>query len=129
MISGMHPAWKLMGPDPSEMIPIVHDLVPTVENFCKLGGLKHIDALTWHWYPWESKRCPLSGFPDHVTPERLASVTGMDKDDKLEEKFIGLLGDSGKEIWMGETAGADCGGEVNSTDAWASSMWWMDALA
>jgi len=70
----------------------------------------------------------MSGFPEHITPEKLASVKGMDKDVNLEEKFMGLVNNSGVELWMGETASATCGGEVNSSNAWASSIWWMDAL-
>jgi heparanase 1 len=32
------------------------------------------------------------------------------------------------ELWLGETGGAQCGGEPGASDTWADALWWLDEL-
>jgi heparanase 1 len=99
-----------------------------LEGLLEAGGGSAFDALTWHYYPQQSRRCPLA--------TRRASATEL-----LEPAFLDEIsrwaGDVEAKrdaraprlpLWLGETGHAQCGGEPLVSDRFVSSLWWMDEL-
>ncbi|MEH6448392.1 MAG: hypothetical protein V7765_06965 [Oleispira sp.] len=87
-----------------------------------------LDALTWHYYPQQSVRCPLS-LPASsaellLDPEKLNDI----------KQWIGQVSSyrdlyqANAEIWLGETGNAQCGGQIGISDRFVSSFWWLDEL-
>jgi len=87
-----------------------------------------VDIVSWHYYPTQSSRCPVSSSPARVshllTPLQLDEV-------KRWESFVESARDENghpMEMWLGETGSAQCGGEPGFSDRFASSFWWLDEL-
>lgn len=107
----------VMGEPPPRLLP---DLLPL------LGS--ELDVLTWHYYPQQSRRCwsatrrARSGLL--LIPEHLAEF------DRLSGYVLGLRDRHAEraEVWLGETGGAQCGGEPGISDRYESSLWWVDQL-
>lgn len=107
----------VMGEPPPRMLP---DLLPL------LGS--ELDVLTWHYYPQQSRRCwsatrrARTGLL--LAPEHLSEF------DRLSGYVNGLRDRhaAGAEVWLGETGGAQCGGEPGISDRFESSLWWVDQL-
>ncbi len=109
--------WPVMGEPPPRLLP---ELLPL------LGS--ELDVLTWHYYPQQSRRCwsatrrARSGLllaPEHLSEfERLSGYVSGLRDQHA----------AGAEVWLGETGGAQCGGEPGISDRFESSLWWVDQL-
>lgn len=88
----------------------------------------NLDALTWHYYPQQSRRCPMA--------THRASVTGLLDPSSLDEasRWASTIEDlrdrhaPGLPVWLSETGGAQCGGEPGVSDRFVSSLWWVDEL-
>ena len=107
---------------------------PLKSQFAVLPGLldadrgRNLDIITWHYYPQQSRRCPVA--------TRRASLTGLMNPSGLDEILrwsseIEALRDQfapGLPVWLGETGNAQCGGEPGVSDRFASSLWWLDHL-
>jgi heparanase 1 len=92
------------------------------------GGADSLDALTWHYYPQQSRRCPIAtrraSLAGTLEPAFLDEVSRWAEDvEKRRDQSA-----SGLAVWLGETGGAQCGGEPGVSDRFASSLWWVDQL-
>lgn len=87
-----------------------------------------LDALTWHYYPQQSVRCPLS-LPASsaellLNPAKLNDI----KQWIAQVSSYRDLYQANAEIWLGETGNAQCGGQIGISDRFVSSFWWLDEL-
>jgi heparanase 1 len=92
------------------------------------GGAGSLDAITWHYYPEQSRRCPIAtrraSLTELLDPGSLDEVSRWAGDvEARRDRSAGEL-----PVWLGETGGAQCGGEPGVSDRFASSLWWMDQL-
>jgi heparanase len=91
-------------------------------------GLQDTDAITWHFYPQQSRRC--------WSASRRAKLTLLLEPRYLDEvgrwsDHITELRDRGRKqvpLWLGETGNAQCGGEPGVSDRYVSGLWWLDQL-
>jgi heparanase 1 len=96
-----------------------------------LGGLfagssrPSIDAVTWHYYPVQSRRCPIA--TRRATLTELLDPAALDEVTRWAEDVETATAHAAP-VWMSETGGAQCGGEPGVSDRFASSLWWMDEL-
>lgn len=108
--------------------PLVGELNPVFPDFMAAGGGNHLDVITWHYYPQQSRRCPFAvrraGPQVLLEPDNLNEVQRWAA--QIEEARDTFA--PGPEIWLGETGGAQCGGEPGVSDRYVSSLWWLDQL-
>jgi heparanase 1 len=96
-----------------------------------LGGLfagtsrPRIDAVTWHYYPVQSRRCPIA--TRRATLTELLDPAALDEITRWADDVETTTAHAAP-VWMSETGGAQCGGEPGVSDRFASSLWWMDEL-
>ena len=120
------PKTRLAGPAVA-FWPHIGEGLPFLNSFMQAGG-DLVDVVTWHYYPQQSFRCPAatnrakSG--QVLRPQELAEVDRWAK--YVEETK--LKHNSRAELWLGETGSAQCGGEPELSDRFASSLWWVDQL-
>jgi heparanase 1 len=86
------------------------------------------DMYTWHYYPQQSQRCPIT-FPKAkhgllLNPQNLNDLgkwaTQLDISRKKWNPHA--------ELWIGEVGNALCGGQLGISDTFESSLWWTDVL-
>ncbi|MFO7180625.1 MAG: hypothetical protein DIU78_018135 [Pseudomonadota bacterium] len=113
--------WPVMGEPLSAFFGIY-------EDFLKAGGGDALDALTWHFYPQQSRRCPMA--TRRAGPEVLLNPVFLDEQDRWAAYVSRLRDRHAPQIplWLGETGNAQCGGEPGVSDRFASTLWWLDAL-
>lgn len=120
------PGAKLAGPA-SAYWPPIGEAFPVMPRFLAAGGVL-VDVVTWHFYPQQSKRCPIATRPAAPTvmldPDNLAAV------DRWAEQIEGQVASAAPqaEVWLGETGNAQCGGEPGVSDRFVGSLWWLDEL-
>lgn len=92
------------------------------------GAGEHLDVATWHYYPQQSRRCP-------IATRRAGDLLLMEPENLDEAHRWADLVESARdtyapsaEVWLGESGGAQCGGEPGESDTFASSFWWLDQL-
>jgi heparanase 1 len=120
------PAAKLAGPA-SAFWPGLGELSPVLPEFLSAAGTK-TDLLTWHYYPQQSRRCPV-----HVRPageKVMLEPSALDDANRWAE---GLERQRRRDapqaqLWLGEVGNAQCGGEPGVSDRFAGTLWWLDAL-
>jgi hypothetical protein len=87
-----------------------------------------VDVVTWHYYPQQSRRCPLAtrrAQPGRMlSPEALADVDRWAGQVEREARAHAPAA----SLWLGETGGAQCGGEPGLSDTFADTLWWLDEL-
>jgi heparanase 1 len=87
-----------------------------------------LDIVSWHYYPQQSRRCPIA-----TRRARVGHVLDADELDEIEH-WSSLVREQrdrlapSAELWLGETGGAQCGGEPGFSDRFASGLWWLDEL-
>jgi heparanase 1 len=120
------PAAKLAGPA-SAYWPTVGEFVGFLPPFVQLDGTG-VDVITWHYYPQQSARCPLALRP--ATPTLLLDPRNLDEIDRWADQVEHARATSAPnaQIWLDETSNAQCGGAPGISDAFASSLWWLDEL-
>ena len=105
------------------------ELQPITRDFLKAGGGKIIDAVTWHWYALESKRCPLHGWLDlqalrgRAVQKLWMLLKGGRIPCSIFETSLPL-----QQVWLGETSLVSCGGAKNITNTFTGTSWWLDEL-
>jgi heparanase len=115
---------RLAGPA-SAFWPILGELRPFSRPVLERAGAA-VDVVSWHYYPQQSHRCPVAtrrASPRMLRPDRLADVDKWAA--KVEEAARAA---PGATIWLGETGGAQCGGEPGLSDSFADALWWLDEL-
>jgi heparanase 1 len=83
-----------------------------------------IDIVTWHFYPQESMRCPVS--LRGATATTLLDPDNLDEIDRWADAVDSARGKI--PAWLDETGNAQCGGAPGVSDTFASSLWWLDEL-
>jgi heparanase 1 len=91
-------------------------------------GGRALDILSWHYYPQQSRRCPVAtrrARPGQLlTPGELDELARWSKQvAELRERWAPQAA-----LWLGETGSAQCGGEPGLSDRFASGLWWLDEL-
>jgi len=87
-----------------------------------------VDAMTWHWFPQQSRRCPAA--VRRAAPERLLHPGHLDE----AARWMRAIADHrdrhapGTPLWMGEVGNAQCGGEPGVSDRYVATLWWLDQL-
>ena len=108
--------------------PVLGEFFPFLENTLGAGGGGPLDVVTWHFYPQQSRRCPMAtrraGLEVLLSPKNLDEVGRWAA--AVEQQRDAAA--PGKQVWLGETGSAQCGGEPGVSDAFASGFWWVDEL-
>ncbi len=126
LIDEVNPQARLAGPAVA-FWPGIGEGLPLIENVMKAGG-PLLDVITWHYYPQQSFRCPVATNRAHaghvLRPRELKEV------ERWADFVQRLASRDGPQaqVWLGETGGAQCGGEPGQSDRFASSLWWLDQL-
>jgi heparanase 1 len=92
------------------------------------AGGPALDIVTWHYYPEQSRRCPIATRRAH--PGQLLAPAELDEVDHWASR-LEQLRDAyapSARLWLGETGPAQCGGEPGLSDRYASGLWWLDQL-
>jgi heparanase 1 len=127
LLAAEAPTAKLVAPA-SAYWPIIGELGGLLPAFAKIGG-NTVDALTWHYYPQQSARCPVA--VRSATPTRLLDPDNLDEIDRWADDVLSAQKSApspSPEIWLDETSNAQCGGAPGISDRFVSSLWWLDEL-
>jgi len=126
LVDEVAPEASLAGPS-SAYWPDIGDMTGFYPAFMPHGG-HLLDVVTWHYYPQQSHRCPVSSRP--AGPEVMLEPANLDEAHVWSDEVEGLADEHapGAQVWLGETGNAQCGGEPGVSDAWAGSFWWLDQL-
>lgn len=87
-----------------------------------------LDLFTWHYYPQQSRRCPMASRRAH--PARLLDPSNLDEL-RHWAALINALRDQhapGLPIWLAETGNAQCGGAPGLSETYLAGLWWLDEL-
>ncbi len=126
MVNELDPGARLAGPA-SAYWPPIGEAFPVMPQFLAAGG-ELVDVVTWHFYPQQSKRCPIAtrraGPTVMLDPDHLAAVDRWAE--RIEDDVRVHAGQA--EVWLGETGNAQCGGEPGVSDRFVGSLWWLDEL-
>src|SRR5262245_11314759 len=126
MLAQELPGARLAGPA-SAYWPKVGEVVSYVSDTLAAGG-SSLDVVTWHYYPQESRRCPMAVV--RATAEGTLDPARLDDVRPWAEQVIAARDHAvpRAEVWLGETGSAQCGGEPGVSDAFAATFWWLDEL-
>src|SRR5262249_13393942 len=76
LVDGVDAGTKVAGPS-SAFWPVVGEAFPVLPSFLAHGG-SSVDVVTWHFYPQQSRRCPIAtrraGATVMLDPAHLAAV-------------------------------------------------------
>lgn len=126
LIDEADPQSKLAGPS-SAYWPELGEFNPVHADTVRLAG-DELDVVTWHYYPQQSRRCPIA--TRRATPELLLEAGTLDEAlvwAEAVEMPVQAHAPSA-QIWLGETGNAQCGGEPGVSNAFAGTFWWVDQL-
>lgn len=126
LVDEVDPDSGLGGPS-SAYWPVDGERIVLMEEFLEHGG-QHVDVVTWHYYPQQSRRCPIAVLP--AGPETMLVADNLDEVTVWAAEVEGFRDQhaSHAEVWLGETGNAQCGGEPDVSDAFAGGFWWLDEL-
>jgi heparanase 1 len=113
--------WPLVGEPLSSVFGILDDYLEAADDDA-------VDIITWHYYPQQSRRCPVA--TRRATLERLLEPSYLDEVERWAHHVSSLRERHapGAEIWLGETGNAQCGGEPGVSDRFVAGLWWLDQL-
>jgi heparanase 1 len=108
--------WPIMGEWRSFTAPVLE----------RVG--RSLDIVTWHYYPTQSDRCPIATRRAHPAelPDGRARADIERWADQVESAARANAPQA--EVWLGETASAQCGGEAGFSNSYADALWWLDEL-
>lgn len=97
-------------------------------DFAAANGFAHVDVITWHYYPQQSQRCPLQ--LTRADPFTMLNADRLATIDTWAAEVEGLRDANGigQPVWLGESGGAQCGGQPGVSDRFVGSFWWADQL-
>jgi heparanase 1 len=103
------------------------DMVGFYDKFMKLGA-GELDLVTWHYYPQQSRRCAAANL--RAAPKLMLQPQNLDELTKWAVAVEDQVRTHAPKapVWLGETGGAQCGGEPGISDAFEGSFWWLDQL-
>jgi heparanase 1 len=126
MLDELHTPARLAGLG-TAFWPVMGEWRPFSADFLARAG-QQLDIVTWHYYPQQSHRCPIATRRAHpgtmATAAQLADV----------ERWADFVETNTREhapaasVWLGETGGAQCGGEPGVSNTFADALWWLDEL-
>lgn len=92
------------------------------------SGGAALDVVSWHYYPQQSRRCPVATRRAHAG--HLLAPSELDEGERWSAQLIQLRDRwaPAAQLWLGETGHAQCGGEPGLSDRYASGLWWLDRL-
>jgi heparanase 1 len=117
---------RLAGPA-SAFWPVVGEMAAVLPGFLRYGG-QLTDIVSWHYYPTESRRCPLA--VRKARPDTMLRARYLDEVTRWST-HVGELRDEyapNAQSWLGETGHAQCGGEPGVSDRYGAGFWWLDEL-
>ena len=120
------PEVPVMGPSVAYW-PDSGEFVPYMEEALLHAG-PHLDAVTWHYYPQQSERCPLQ--TRAADPETMLDPVHLNEIEIWADEVEALAAQHAPDaaVWLGESGNAQCGGAAGVSDTWASTFWFMDQL-
>jgi heparanase 1 len=126
LVADEAPGARLAAPA-SAYWPLIGEIGGLLPDFARLGG-GSIDVLSWHFYPQESARCAAVVVP--ATPTTLLDPDKLDEIDAWADDVEAARASyaAQAEAWLDETSNAQCGGAPGISDAFVSSLWWLDEL-
>jgi hypothetical protein len=126
LIAELHAPGQLAGPS-SAFWPILGELRSFSEPLLDRAG-PLLDIVSWHYYPQQSHRCPVA--TRRARAGRMLSADALADVEKWAARIERSVRDHNPRatIWLGETGGAQCGGEPGLSDAFADALWWLDEL-
>ncbi|MFN7956552.1 MAG: hypothetical protein U0610_32900 [bacterium] len=126
LVDELHPAAQLAGPS-SAYWPPIGEAFPVMPQFLAAGG-SLVDVVTWHFYPQQSKRCPIA--TRRASPTRMLDPDNLAAVDRWAERVEAEVREHAPnaQVWLGETGNAQCGGEPGVSDRFVGSLWWLDEL-
>ncbi len=130
LIWSYYPNARICGPG-SAFWPKLGETVRPISNLTPrfLSTIKtRLDIVDWHYYPFQSDRSPLRTRAAQL--RHLINPKSFDDYRVFSEKLARLRDrhQPQAELWTGETGSAQCGGQPDLSDRWASSFWWADQL-
>ncbi len=134
LVRTLTPGSKIVGPA-SSVWPKIGEPNPIIPKLCKSTAAVFLDVLSWHWYPQQSCRGKVAtrraGLFTLLSSRRADSVlrfiTRFTKYLNMAKQTRSVYGMC--EQWITETGHALYGGEPGVSDTFASTLWWLDALA
>lgn len=105
--------WPVMG----EIGEPLFSVVRAFDNVAKS------QVTSFHYYPFQSSRCFMG---TRYATEK--SVLNPKAFDEFKKVIHSLKAKTDKDIWLGETGHAQCGGQPQLSRSWASGLWWLDHL-
>jgi heparanase len=136
LVKRYFPDARLAGPG-SLFWPVVGEplssLFGVLEGYLRHDAEAHgggtADIITWHYYPQQSRRCPVA--TRRANPTRLLEPAYLDEVSRWADSITTLRDryEPGAEVWLGETGNAQCGGEPGVSDRFVAGLWWLDQLA
>ena len=93
-----------------------------MDVFSSQAAGSEADIVTWHYYPQQSRRCPMA--TRRAGPEPLLHPGFLDESELHARELEGLVQKYAPqaELWLGETGNAQCGGEPEASDRFAGSL-------
>jgi heparanase 1 len=113
----------LLGAPSSAYWPVTGEVISFYPAFMNAGG-GLLDVVTWHYYPMQSRRCPVA--TRRADPSLMFDPATLDEIDTWAAQVEGAA--QGKPVWLGETGNAQCGGQPGLSDTFAAGFWWLDQL-
>jgi heparanase 1 len=107
--------------------PVMGEWRAFTDDVLRDGG-RSVDIVTWHYYPQQSRRCPVA--TRRARPGVLPPASDLDDVEQWAERVEGSAHRHAPaaEVWLGETASAQCGGEPDLSNGFADALWWLDEL-
>lgn len=102
----------IFGPRATEMMPLIGD---------------RIDGVNYHYYGAISTRCPLGPRVTVETALDPAYLDGIDEAAAATEALRDAFA-PGKPVWLSETGGQSCGGQIGVGDRFVNTIWWLNTL-
>lgn len=121
---------RIAGPA-SVVFPVVGEgpagRLPFLEGVLEQGR-GSFDIVSWHFYPQQSRRCPLA--TRRATLTRLLNPLVLDEGARWGRTVLALRDRfaPSADVWLGETGHAQCGGEPGVSDRFGAGLWWLDQL-
>ncbi len=106
--------------------PAIGELPPLLPSFLEHGGRP--DVVTWHFYPQQSRRCPIATQP--ASPWAMLAATHLNEVSRWSQQVLALRNGHAPQaaVALGETGNAQCGGQPGLSDRFVSGLWWLDEL-
>ncbi len=133
LVKFLDPKAKAVGPA-SAVWPVIGEPNPIIPRLCASAAAPHLDAVSWHFYPTQSSNGRLA--VRRTGPLTTLSPRVLDSCLRWNRRVMKAVSRANRrrpenapcENWVTESAHALYGGESGVSDAFASTLWWLDEL-